>query len=108
MGVADLESPLRLNVDTPLRGKALRIRGEDVEGKGAVRVTDVQPDSAFAKAGLRPGDVVIAYGGRPLPAARPMAELWRRAQASRFDEAVEVRVQRDAEARTLNVTWTRN
>ena len=107
LGVADLEAPLRLNVDTPLRGKALRIRGEDVAGKGAVRVSSVQPDSPLAQAGLRPGDVVVSYGGTPLPAARPLAELWRRVQATRFGEAVDLGVERDGEARTLKATWTR-
>jgi hypothetical protein len=103
---ADLDAPLRLNVDTPLGRKPLRIRGTDVAGRGAVRVTEVL-DGPLAAAGLKPGDVVVSFRGDPLPAVRPLATLWMRVQQHRFDEAAELGIERAGAAQTLKAVWTR-
>lgn len=103
----NLVPALRLNPDTPLRGKSLRIRGEDVAGKGAFKVTQVVDGSVLALAGLKPGDVVTASGGQPLPAERPLAEFWRRVQGAKFDQPVEIAVERAGAPVTLSATWPR-
>ena len=100
---ANLDVALKLNVDTPLRGKPLKIRGEDVAGK--VKVTDVL-GGPLAEAGLKTGDLIVSLRGQPLPAARPLAELWMRVQFQvRFDEAVDVGIERGGAAQTLKAIW---
>ena len=103
---ANLETALRLNVDTPLRGKALRIRGEDVPGRGAVKVTQVI-DGPLAAAGLQAGDLIVSVRGEALPAARPLASLWMRIQQARADEPVEIGYERGGAASSLKATWPR-
>lgn len=104
---ANLDVALKLNVDTPLRGKALRARGEDVAGKGAVKVTAVL-DGPLADAGLKAGDVIVSFRGQPLPAVRPLASLWMRLQFQvRVEEAVEVGIERGGAAQTLKAVWPR-
>jgi serine protease Do len=68
--------------------------------KGAV-VQSVSPDSAASKAGLEPGDVIIAFGGKPV-ASRD--ELVRMVVNTRPGTTVPVRIVRDRQERTLNVT----
>lgn len=101
---ANLEKALRLNVDTPLRGKPLRIRGEDVAGRGAVKVTEVL-DGPLSEAGLKAGDLIVSFGGEPLPALRPLATLWIKIQRS--GEAVELGLERDGATTSLKVPWAR-
>lgn len=64
---------------------------------GAV-LSEVQPDSPAAQAGLRVGDVVMALNGRPVHAA---AELRARLGVIPAGETVEMRIQRGGETRTL-------
>ncbi len=106
-GVGSLDATLRLNPDVPLGGKPLRIRGEDLAGKGAFRVTQVTPGSVLDLAGLRAGDVVTGLGGQPLPELRPLAEFWKRVQAAKFDQAVRIDLERAGAATILDVTWPR-
>jgi hypothetical protein len=107
---ADLEPGLRINPDTPLGGRPLGIRGEDValeDGKGGVKVSSVAPEGAFGKAGLLPNDLIVAFHGKLLAAPRPMADLWKRAQESRGEASVAAEVLRGGETRTLSVAWPR-
>jgi hypothetical protein len=104
---ASLEPGLRFNPDVPLRGKALRIRGEDVAGRGAVKVTQVAEDGPPGKAGLRVGDLIVSFRGEPLPASRPLAELWRRVQRAPADEALPLGVERDGVVVELKPAWPR-
>jgi hypothetical protein len=107
---ADLEPGLRINPDTPLGGKPLGIRGEDVPadaGHGGVKVSFVTPESPLAKAGLQTNDVIVSANGQPLPAERPMAALWKRIQETRGEPAVSLGVMRGAEERSLTATWAR-
>jgi serine protease Do len=67
---------------------------------GAV-VMSVSPGSAAAKAGLEPGDVVIAYNGKPI---KNRDELVSMVVATKPGTSVPVRIVRDKQERTINVT----
>jgi serine protease Do len=67
---------------------------------GAV-VMSIVPGSAAAKAGLEPGDVVIAYNGRPI---KNRDELVSMVVATKPGTTVPVRIVRDKQERTVNVT----
>jgi len=106
--VANLESGLRINPDTPLGGRPLGIRGEDVKldgGAGGVKVADVSEASALGKAGVRPNDTIVSFRGKALAASRPMADLWKRAQESRGEASCAIEVQRGGELKEFSVTW---
>jgi serine protease Do len=68
--------------------------------KGAV-VQSVAPDSAASRAGLEPGDVIIGFGGKPI-ASRD--ELVRMVVNTRPGTSVPLRIVRDRQERTLNIT----
>ena len=68
-----------------------------VGGEGAT-IAEVQPDSPASKAGLRKGDVVTGFNGRPV---RGAAELRARLGVVPVGDTVELQVQRGGEKRTL-------
>jgi serine protease Do len=65
--------------------------------KGVI-VPDVSPDSAAAKAGLKAGDIVIAFDGQPVEKA---AEFQRRVAMKKPGSEVEITVLRDGKKQTL-------
>ncbi len=67
---------------------------------GAV-IMSVSPGSAAAKGGMEPGDVVIAYNGKPI---KNRDELVAMVVSTRPGTVVPVRVVRDKQERTLNLT----
>ena len=67
------------------------------DAKG-VLVPDVTPDSAAAKAGLKAGDIIIAFDGQPVEKA---AEFQRRVAMKRPGSEVEITVLRDGKKQTL-------
>jgi hypothetical protein len=105
--VGNLEAPLRINPDTPLRGRRLGVRGEEstLDGNGIVKVSSVGDGSAPAQAGLAVNDVIVSLGGKPLSAERPMADLWKRTQLGPVEQ--ELDVLRGAERKTLKVSWAK-
>jgi serine protease Do len=68
--------------------------------KGAV-VQSVSPVSAASKAGLEPGDVIIAFGGKPIASRDELVQM---VVNTRPGSTVPVRIVRDRMERTLNVT----
>ena len=68
--------------------------------KGAV-VQSVSPDSAASRAGIEPGDVIIAFGGKPVTSRD---ELVRMVVNTRPGTSVPVRIVRDRQERTVNIT----
>ena len=67
---------------------------------GAV-VLNVVPGGAAARAGLEPGDVIVAYNGMPV---RRQNELVAMVTATRPGTTVPVRIVRDREEQTISVT----
>jgi serine protease Do len=67
---------------------------------GAV-VLNVAPGGAAAKAGIEPGDVIVAYNGKPI---RNRDELVAMVTATKPGSTVPVRLVRDKEERTISVT----
>ena len=74
---------------TPDMAKALGLR----EDKGA-RVAEVAPDSPGAKAGLKDGDVILEYDGRPVAKA---SDLPRLVAATTVGRGVRMKVIRDGQ-----------
>jgi len=68
--------------------------------KGAV-VQSVSPDSAASRAGLEPGDVIIAFGGKPVSSRD---ELVRMVVNTRPGTTIPLRIVRDKQERMLNIT----
>jgi serine protease Do len=68
--------------------------------KGAV-VKTVSPGGAAAKAGLEPGDVIIAYNGKPVASRDELVQM---VVATKPGTSVPVRVVRDRVEKTVNVT----
>jgi serine protease Do len=70
------------------------------EPRGAL-VSDVQPDTPAAKAGIRPGDAVTAVGNEPIKDAR---ELSRRISALQPGANVKLSLIRDGKQQTVEVS----
>jgi len=68
--------------------------------KGAV-VKTVSPGGAAAKAGLEPGDVIIAYNGKPVASRDELVQM---VVATKPGTSVPVRIVRDRAEKTVNVT----
>jgi serine protease Do len=65
--------------------------------KGVI-VPDVSPDSAAAKAGLKAGEIIVAFDGQPVEKA---AEFQRRVAMKKPGSKVEITVLRDGKKQTL-------
>jgi serine protease Do/serine protease DegQ len=81
-----------------MRRGRLGLSMQDLIGSEGAAVAEVQPDSPALQAGLRKGDVITAFNGRPV---RSAAELRARLGVMPVGETVELRVQRGGESRTL-------
>jgi serine protease Do len=68
--------------------------------KGAV-VSSVQPGGAAAKAGMEPGDVITSYNGKPV---NGRDDLVRMVVSTKPHTTVPMRVMRDRQEKTINVT----
>jgi serine protease Do len=68
--------------------------------KGAV-VKTVIPNGAASKAGLEPGDVIIAYNGKPVSSRDDLVQM---VVATKPGSSVPVRIVRDRQEKTVNVT----
>jgi S1-C subfamily serine protease len=75
--------------------------GRNGEVGAGARVETVEPGSAAAKAGLRPGDVVTAVGDRPVTTS---TELTAAVRSQAPGEDVTLTVRRGGESRTVEVT----
>ncbi|MBI5395092.1 MAG: M6 family metalloprotease domain-containing protein [Verrucomicrobia bacterium] len=71
------------------------------DAKGRLIVSDVEPDSPAANAGVRPGDVLAKLGGRPVPNAAVFRETL---QARAPGDEVKLTVQRKGRSLELAAT----
>jgi membrane-associated protease RseP (regulator of RpoE activity) len=93
----------------PMMGKSLGVLISnlpdsrlDQSGPGyGVSVEKVLPDSAAASAGIRTGDVIIEFSGKPVFSGERLRWLVRQAES---DKQIEVKLIRDGKAITLNAT----
>jgi serine protease Do len=81
------------------------VSAEVAEGLGLAReggslVANVEPDSPAAKAGLRPGDVVLAVNGKPLDSVKALA---RAVADTRPGSTLTLEVSREQKTRDLTV-----
>lgn len=72
-----------------------------MEGARGVLVTNVDPDSAAARAGMAAGDIVTRFGDKPVAGASDFPRMVARTAPG---TEVEVEVWRDGELRRLDVT----
>ncbi len=68
--------------------------------EGAV-VIMVGPDGPAAAAGMRPGDVILSYNGQPVRSSDDLVDM---VTATKPGTSVQLRVMRERQERTLNVT----
>ncbi|MEI6560976.1 MAG: trypsin-like peptidase domain-containing protein [Verrucomicrobiota bacterium] len=68
---------------------------------GGVVVRSITPGSPAQKAGLQPGDVLVAINGKPIQGAR---DLVRQIASAAVGSKVEIKVIRDKQEQTLTVT----
>ena len=72
-----------------------------LDDNGGVLVQRVEPDGPADQAGMGPGDIIVAFDGEPVGATR---ELQNRVVATRPGTTVPIRIVRNGEAVTLDVT----
>jgi aminopeptidase YwaD len=70
------------------------------EVKDGVRFSDVRPGSPAAKAGLKGGDILVEYDGKPIHNLYDFTDALRR---SKVGQVVEVKVLRDGQPMTVSV-----
>jgi serine protease Do len=83
----------------PIQANAVKEFG--LKDRNGAVVISVSPGSAAAKAGLEPGDVVLAFNGKSIKSRDELVAL---VVATKPGTTVPVRIVRDGQERTLNVT----
>ena len=75
-------------------------RYHGLAASGGVTVTAVEPDSPAARAGLRPGDIVVAFGGSPVAG---IDDLQRMLTAEHIDRRLEMTILRGTEKESVAI-----
>ena len=71
-----------------------------MKDQGGALVADVQPNGTAAKAGLKSGDVIVGFAGKPIAAIH---ELPRAVAATAPGQKAEIKVVRDGTETKLSV-----
>jgi S1-C subfamily serine protease len=85
--------------NVPLQRRVVRFHG--LEAESGVLVTAVEPESPAASAGVREGDIVVSFDGKPVGA---IDDLHRMLTEERVGSAVGVVVLRGVEKVDLSIT----
>ena len=83
----------------PLDREALDELG--LKERAGAMVSTVSEGSAAEKAGLEPGDVIVAYNGKPVKNSNELVQM---VTATKPGSTVPVRIVRDRQERTVNIT----
>ncbi len=75
----------------------------ELKRSGGVRVTEVVPGEAAARAGLRPGDVIVRYNREALSPVSPMRQLRGWIVDTEVGAEVPVQILRDGQRQTLTL-----
>ncbi len=86
------------------RGGEIGVRISDAASSG-VEVTSVQPDSAAAKAGLKPGDVIVQFDGERVRSSRQFVRLVQETPPGR---TVTASITRDGKKQDVQITTAEN
>jgi S1-C subfamily serine protease len=77
--------------------------GPGAEGTSGVVVTEVEPGSSAARAGVKVGDMIIAFNSSPI---RDPADVHIRTGLLRIGDAVELAILREGRSLAVHVTLT--
>ena len=77
------------------------VKAFHLENGAGAAVVDVSPDSGAAKAGIQPGDIILAYNGQPLQQAADLPPL---VGMTKPGSKVPVEILRNGKKQTLDVT----
>jgi len=81
----------------------LGLTGDDAEGGAGVVVVDVEKNTAAARAGFQPGDLIVSIGGTEVKEMKDMARLLQR---RKIGERVEFVVVREDGQKKISATLT--
>lgn len=117
-GVADLDAVPAFNPDTPLSGRYRKlgftyeaVTGDALsalglgKGRGAARVTKVVDGSAASAAGLRAGDLVTGFRGKPFEATNLGESIRGTTLGAKTDTDYDLHVIRDGAPLALKIRW---
>ena len=83
-----------------------RLLGVSVEPvEGGLSIQSISADSVAERSGLREGDVIVSFGGKPFPKQNPRTELGKRIQKVKPGEEVKIEVLRDGKKQTVTAVW---
>jgi hypothetical protein len=103
--IARLEQKLGPNTKVMLRGGAcLGVGGLGVEGGCEIQL--INPGSAADKAGLRPGDLIVAFNGKPSPDEREPLDFDRLVELIKEHDAgdkIPIRIRRNGREQVVEV-----
>ncbi len=86
------------------RGPMLGIGGENVPDAGGALIGSVTPGGPAEKAGVRPGDLVIGFDGKPVKSLEELAQAISRKSVG---DRVKIEVLRNGKKTTLDATLAR-
>ncbi len=81
------------------RGR-IGLRAQDTEDGKGVKVLDVSDESLAEKAGLKEGDIITEFDGKPINSADDLASA---ARASKDKNSISVKFNRDGKAQTAEI-----
>jgi len=82
------------------RGPRIGIKAQDTENGKGVKVLDVDDDSPADKAGIKEGDVITQFDGKPVNSANELADL---ARAAKTKPSVAIKLTRAGKPQDVTV-----